>query len=69
MLRFEIYREGGGGSRLGDMISGTKGTWRWRLWSNSDIIAHGEDYQNKADCLNAINSVMATTASTPVKEV
>lgn len=29
--------------------------WRWRFKANNhEIIAHGESYHNKADCLNAI---------------
>jgi uncharacterized protein len=31
------------------------GQWRWRFKSNNDeIIASGESYFNKQDCLNAI---------------
>jgi len=33
--------------------SGTQ--WRWRFKANNhEIIAHGESYYNKSDCLNAV---------------
>lgn len=66
-MRFEIYREGGGllGNALARM--GTKGHYRWRLWSdNNKIIASGEDYVAKSDCEHAINLVKGTNALTPV---
>ena len=41
--------------------------WRWRLRAaNNEIIAHGESYKNKADCLHAIDLVKSTDADTPV---
>ena len=44
--------------------------WRWRLRaSNHEIIAHGESYANKDDCLKAIGLVMSTDRNTPVYEV
>ncbi|MEH6415909.1 YegP family protein [Pseudomonas sp. CGJS7] len=69
-MKFEIYREGGGGL-LGNALAGlgTKGQYRWRLWSdNHEIIASGEDYVNKADCQNAINLVKGTNALTRVED-
>lgn len=36
----------------------TSGQWRWRLrGGNNEIIASGETYKNKADCLHAIDLV------------
>ncbi|MYH18544.1 MAG: DUF1508 domain-containing protein [Gemmatimonadetes bacterium] len=44
--------------------------WRWRLRSaNHQIIAHGERYHNKTDCLHAIDLVKSTDSNTPVHEV
>lgn len=46
------------------------GQWRWRLRAaNSEIIAHGESYLNKGDCLHAIELVMSTDEDTPIYEV
>lgn len=43
--------------------------WRWRLKAaNHQIIASGEAYTNKADCLHAIDLMKQTTAATPVYE-
>ena len=42
--------------------------WYWHLKAaNNQIIAHGEGYQNKADCLHAI-SLVKQSYSAPVKE-
>ncbi|MYA95547.1 MAG: DUF1508 domain-containing protein [Nitrospinae bacterium] len=47
----------------------TKGLWRWNLRArNHEIIAHGESYVNKSDCLHAINLVKASS-NAPVREV
>ena len=45
--------------------------WRWRLRSsgNYKIVASGESYHNKEDCLAAINLLKSTDALTPVNEV
>lgn len=44
--------------------------WRWRLRAgNHQIIAHGEGYYNKSDCLRAIGLVQSTDRNTPVYEV
>lgn len=41
--------------------------WRWRLRAaNHEIIAHGESYVNKYDCLAAVNLVKNTNTNTPV---
>ncbi len=43
--------------------------WRWRFKSNNhEIIASGESYVNKADCLAAIGLVKGSY-NAPVKEV
>lgn len=55
-MYFEIYKSGG--------------QWRWRLKAaNHQIIASGESYTEKANCIAAINLVKGTNSSTPVKEV
>lgn len=42
--------------------------WYWHLKAaNNQIIAHGEGYQNKADCLHAI-SLVKQSYSAPVRE-
>ncbi len=46
----------------------TSGQWRWNLRSaNREIIAHGESYYNKRDCLHAVNLVK-TSYNAPVYE-
>ena len=46
--------------------SGTQ--WRWRLQAaNHKIIASGESYYNKADCLHAIG-LMRGTSNVPIYE-
>ena len=43
--------------------------WRWRLkGGNHEIIAHGEGYTTKQNCLHAINLVKNTTSNTLVYE-
>jgi uncharacterized protein len=43
--------------------------WYWHLQAtNHEIIAAGEGYKNKADCLNAISLIQSTSKSTPVVE-
>lgn len=45
------------------------GEWRWHLKAvNHEIIAQGEGYKHKADCLHAIDLVKSS-ASAPVNEV
>lgn len=60
-MYFEIYREGSG------LLSSD---WRWRLRSgNQEIIASGEGYTTKENCLHAINLIKSTNALTPVREI
>lgn len=55
-MKFTIYK------------SGTE--FRWNLkGGNNEIIAQGESYKNKADCLAAINLVKSTTTATPVSDL
>ncbi|MCB9096081.1 MAG: DUF1508 domain-containing protein [Ignavibacteriales bacterium] len=36
--------------------------WRWRLKaSNHEIIAHGEGYKNRSDCIHAIDLIKSST--------
>jgi uncharacterized protein YegP (UPF0339 family) len=45
------------------------GLWRWRFKGNNhEIIASGESYYNKADCLAAIG-LMKGSHDAPVREV
>jgi uncharacterized protein YegP (UPF0339 family) len=42
--------------------------WRWRFKANNhEIIASGESYYNKSDCLNAV-ALMKGSYSAPVYE-
>ena len=59
-MYFEIYQEGSGLLSL---------QWRWRLRAaNNEIIASGEGYNNKQDCIHAVDLVKSTSAATPVKQ-
>ncbi len=43
--------------------------WRWRLKAaNHEIIASGESYTTRENCLHAIRLVMQTTTATPIYE-
>ncbi len=43
--------------------------WYWHLKSaNHEIIAYGEGYINREDCVHAVNLVMDTTRKTPFYE-
>ena len=56
MVRFQLYK---------DKVS----QWRWRsLAANNEIIASGESYWNKSDCLNAIRIVQGAFLA-PVHEL
>ena len=61
-MHFQIYQQHGG---LLD-----SGQWRWRLVAaNGQIVAQGESYVRKEDCLHAIELVKSTTLLTPVNQV
>jgi len=63
-MYFEIYRQSQGTPSTGT------GQWRWRLRAgNHEIIASGESYINKADCLHAIGLITSTQSDIPVKEI
>ncbi len=52
---YEIYRD-------------TRDYWRWRFKANNhEIIASGESYHNKSDCLNAVG-LMKGSYDAPVYE-
>jgi uncharacterized protein YegP (UPF0339 family) len=55
-MKFEIFRR--------------NGCWRWRLVArNGRAIAESvPTYQNRQDCVAAIDMVMSTSPSTPVDE-
>ena len=46
------------------------GQWRWRLkGANHKVIAHGESYVNKLDCLQTMKSLLNLTPQTDIREV
>ncbi|WP_275548340.1 YegP family protein [Xanthomonas arboricola] len=67
-MKFELYREAGRNS-LASLLAGSD--WRWRLKANNGqiIATSGEGYQNKHDCLSAIELVMGTSMSTTVYDI
>lgn len=49
-------------------IRKTHDQWRWRLKAaNHEIIANGESYHNKADCLHVIDLIRGSS-NVPVYE-
>ena len=55
-MKFVVYRD-------------AKSEYRWRLVaSNGKIVASGEGYKNKADCLSTIASIQKNSPSAPVEE-
>ena len=53
-MKFEIYKAADG--------------WRWRLKSrNGEIIASGEAYQNRLDCLGCIELIKQLAKFAPVE--
>lgn len=64
-MRFEIYRQASTG-----IFGAAQGTWRWRLKAgNGEIIASGEGYHNRADCMHAIGLVKQASMFTPIQDV
>ena len=56
-MHFEIYRRDGAGSR----------DWCWRLrGAKEGIVAFGEGYGSRSDCLHAVDIVRGTNSLTPV---
>ncbi len=56
-MKFEIYRD-------------VADEYRWRLRAdNHKIIAHGESYKNKQDCLHCIDLVRDLGEETPVEDL
>jgi uncharacterized protein YegP (UPF0339 family) len=62
-MRFEVYR-----ARRGLLL---RPQWRWRLCAaNGRIIAtSGESYNNRSDCLHAIDLVRTDAAYAPIKGI
>lgn len=51
IMKYEVYQD-------------EKGEFRFRLVSgNNEVIATGEGYKNKADCLNAIDRIKESSAA------
>jgi uncharacterized protein YegP (UPF0339 family) len=56
-MHFEIYRQSRAGSPA----------WCWRLrGANEGIVAFGEGYESRLDCLNAVDIVRGTNSLTPI---
>ena len=56
-MKFEIYRD-------------VADEYRWRLRAdNHKIIAHGESYKNRQDCLACIDLIRNLPSDTPVKDL
>lgn len=67
-MKFEIYKTPAPAGLLSLASSGQSG-WRWRLRAdNGKIIASGESYDRKDDCLLVIGLIMDTTRKTPIVE-
>ena len=67
-MKFEIYKSSPSISSLA--TQSLLQQWRWRLRaSNGQIIASGESYHNRTDCIHAINLVQGTSINTPIIEV
>lgn len=50
-MYFEVYRD-------------IQGLWRWRLKAaNHRIVASGESYYNRGDCLSAIGLVQSSSSA------
>lgn len=62
-MKFEIYKTANA------LALAAQGGWRWRLKAaNGEIIASGESYVSKGDCLRAITLVASTTGNTEIVE-
>lgn len=56
-MKFEMYKD-------------VQSQHRWRLKAaNGEIIASGEAYHNRQDCINAVNIIMDTNRQTAFVEV
>lgn len=56
-MHFEIYRQG-----RADMWE-----WCWRLRAADEgIVAFGEGYESRSDCLHAVDIVRGTDSLTPI---
>ncbi len=63
-MYFELYQQ----TRNALSIGAGAEDWRWRLKAaNHEIVAQGEGYRNKTDCLHAVNLLKQTTMFTPVR--
>lgn len=57
-MRFEYWK-----SKFSDL-------WYWHLRAaNGEIIANGEGYENKADCLSTIEAIKQANDECPIVEV
>lgn len=64
-MYFEIYQ----GAPANALAVGAR-DWRWRLKAaNHKIIAQGEGYRNRADCVHAVNLLKQTNALTPIRSL
>lgn len=57
MYTFEVFKD-------------KKKEWRFRLVApNGEIIAQGEGYKNKKDCLSTVESIQENARHTTIEEV
>ena len=71
-MKFELFKESPGIlNAVRGLESIRPNQWRWRLIANNgkQIASSGEGYNNKQDCLDAIELVKSTDKNTPVNEV
>lgn len=55
-MKYQVYKD-------------PQGYWRWRLLAaNNEIVASGESYYNKSNCLHAI-TLVKSSKDAPVYEV
>lgn len=58
-LRFEIYRREGDPAKI----------WCWRLCRGQEgVVAFGEGYASRSDCLSAVEMLQGTSSLTPIIE-
>jgi len=56
-MRFQVYRD-------------VAGEYRWRLRANNHrMIAQGESYKNREDCMHCIGLIRNLDPGTPVKDL
>jgi len=63
-MRFEIHQEGV--TRLTGLRN-AGGDWRWELFDDDNcVVASGQGYRTRAECVHAVDVLKATAAGTQV---